>query len=829
MWFFKLIILLKKPFPGAFSKSGEMKKINSTAMKTLVKVLKGVIVLVILLIIGLYFYLQHLKPHYKGTLQLSGLQEKVEVWFDDYGIPHIYAQNKLDLYRALGYVHAQERLWQMELVRRIAPGRLSEILGKDLLETDKFFRTLGIHLSSSAAATKLRAAPVLSEDYEVLQQTEAYLAGINQFVENGPTPLEYSLLGIEKTPFVLEDVYNAVGYMSFSFAAAHKTDPLVNYISRQLGPAWLDDLGIKGDTSRAIIPSHAGDTAKAVLSSHVFKILEKLPASPFIGSNSWVLGPQKTKSGKVIFANDPHIGFSQPAVWYEAYLETPDFEIYGYHLAGYPFAILGHNRRIAVGLTMLENDDIDFYEETVADQDSATYLVDGEQLRFESRREVIQVKGADPVKLMVRSTIHGPVVNDVLGERAGKKPLSMFWTFNQLENELLQATCQLNNAKSPQDVATAAARIHAPGLNVMYGDAAGNYAWWATAKLIKRPGHVNSFGFLDGAGGQDEPLGFYAFEENPHAINPPWGYVYSANNQPDSIGGSLYPGYYMPEDRAKRINQLLQSRNDWDRESVKRMLMDETSLVAKQITASLLPKVIARPDGVSSQAVELMTSWDGSFAGDRPEPVIFSRWMYELLSNAMEDELGEEYFQLFMNTDLRKRTLPRLVENPASPWWDNAGTAGTRETMDEAVNGAFAEAIAFLVDQHGRNVSGWTWRQVHTLTHGHALGVVPILGKLLNVGEFKVSSGEELINNLGYSLTNEGLYKVTFGPSTRRVVDFGDIENSESILPTGQSGVISSPHYDDQAEMFVKGKFRKTIINKEELTSAGRLLSLLPK
>ncbi|MEQ8532098.1 MAG: penicillin acylase family protein, partial [Imperialibacter sp.] len=529
-------------------------------MKTIKRLLKGMLVLIILLVISLYFYLQHIKPKYKGDLTLSPLENKVEVWFDSYGIPHIYAENKSDLYTAMGYLHAQERLFQMELVRRIAPGKLSEILGKDLLPTDKFFRTLGIHLSSQEAAQKLRT----ETNNPTLKEAEAYLRGINEFLEKGPTPLEYELLGIEKTPFTLEDIYNAVGYMSFSFAAAHKTDPLVSFINAELGASYLKDLGLEADTTRQMIPSYFGDPIglNEKSSAKLLEMLSLLPVSPFIGSNGWVLGPSKTKSGKVLFANDPHIAFSQPSVWYEAYLETPDFQLYGYHLAGYPFAILGHNRQVAVGLTMLENDDVDFFREKENEADSNQYLYEREWKSFDYRDEIIKVKDEEDIVFQVKTSLHGPIVNGVLGEIVGPGPVAMWWTYNKLPNQVLDATRKLNNAQSPENVTDALKLIHAPGLNVMYGDAKGNVAWWATARLIKRPDHVNSFTILNGATGEDDPLGYFDFAENPHSVNPPAGYVFSANNQPDSVNGHYYPGYYLPEDRARRIKQLIDSKND---------------------------------------------------------------------------------------------------------------------------------------------------------------------------------------------------------------------------------------------------------------------------
>ncbi|WP_339784636.1 MAG: penicillin acylase family protein [Imperialibacter sp.] len=796
-------------------------------MKTIKRLLKGILVLIILLVISLYFYLQHIKPKYKGDLTLSPLENKVEVWFDSYGIPHIYAENKSDLYLAMGYLHAQERLFQMELVRRIAPGRLSEILGKDLLPTDKFFRTLGIHLSSQEAAKKLRA----QTNNPTLKEAEAYLRGINEFLEKGPTPLEYELLGIEKTPFTLEDIYNAVGYMSFSFAAAHKTDPLVSFINAELGASYLKDLGLKADTTRQMIPSYFGDPIglNEKSSAKLLEMLNQLPVSPFIGSNGWVLGPSKTKSGKVLFANDPHIGFSQPSVWYEAYLETPDFQLYGYHLAGYPFAILGHNRQVAVGLTMLENDDVDFFRETKNEADSNQYLYKGEWKSFDYRDEIIKVKDEEDIVFQVKTSLHGPVVNGMLGEIVGPDPVAMWWTYNKLPNQVLDATRKLNNAQSPGDVTDALKLIHAPGLNVMYGDAKGNVAWWATARLIKRPEHVNSFTILNGSTGEDDPLGYFDFAENPHSVNPPMGYVFSANNQPDSVNGYYYPGYYLPEDRARRIKQLIDSKNDWDSEDVKKMLMDETSpAVVQNIGVLLTAMENASLLGNDQKALELLRAWDGKFGGQSAAPIIYTRWLYTILEKAMKDELGQDKFDLFMSTtDLRKRTFPLLIANDSSSWWYNADKK-TVEPRQDVIYGALISAVASLEDDLGRNVDKWRWENIHTLTHNHALGVVPLLGKVLNVGDFHVSSGEEVINNWGYPVTSENKYRVSFGPSTRRVVDFSDIENSESILPTGQSGVFHSRHYDDQAQMYVEGKFRKMAINKKELTTSGKLLMLLP-
>jgi len=319
------------------------------------------ILLLIIIIIGFFFY-RSLLPTYDGTLDIDNLQEEVTIHYDTYGIPHIYANNEADAFTALGYAHAQDRLWQMELIRRIAPGRLSELFGEKLIETDRFFVALGIDEASELTVQNLDKN---SKSYKLAQ---AYINGINEFIAHGATPVEFYLTGIDKTEFTIKDIHNVFGYMAFSFAMAHKTDPLLTEIQQKLGNEYLTDLGLHVDSKTTLLhnyPEKQKDTTQieSTLVAAVHNALDPLPIPQFIGSNSWVIAPQKTATGKVLFANDPHIGFSQPSVWYEAHVHTPTYEMYGYHLAGTPFPLLGHNRNIAYGMTMFENDDIDFYWE----------------------------------------------------------------------------------------------------------------------------------------------------------------------------------------------------------------------------------------------------------------------------------------------------------------------------------------------------------------------------------------------------------------------------------------------------------------------------------
>jgi penicillin amidase len=281
------------------------------------RILKKTIIILLFLIslifiLGFWYY-QHLKPDYAGEITLNNIEQKTTVYFDDFGIPHIYAKSHLDAVTALGYVQAQDRLWQMELMRRIAPGRLSELFGEDLIKNDQFFINIGIDEYSKKSVANLDST---SPEYQLL---ESYLKGINQFIDEGVTPLEYQLIGLKKEHFTLVDTYNVLGYMAFSFAMAQKTDPLLSALIEKLGIDYVKELPINIDPESVLIKSSKADTGSIipVWSLVSTPILKTTPIPPFVGSNSWVIGGDKTESGKVIFANDPHIGFSQPSVWFE--------------------------------------------------------------------------------------------------------------------------------------------------------------------------------------------------------------------------------------------------------------------------------------------------------------------------------------------------------------------------------------------------------------------------------------------------------------------------------------------------------------------------------
>lgn len=791
-------------------------------MKLLKKILKIVVVLIAIAFIGVWLFTKTLHPTYNGELVLENITEKVTVFYDEIGVPHINAQNQKDAYTALGYVHAQDRLWQMELIRRISAGRLSEVFGKELLKTDVFFSGLGIE---EAADKTIKNIDKNSESYLL---TQAYLDGINQFIEEGATPVEFYLVGLKKEKYTIKDVYNVFGYMAFSFAIAHKTDPLLTEIKEKLGAEYLVELGLNNGEKTTQIKNEKNAEILASFSKAMNNLYENLPVSSFIGSNAWVIGADKTKNGKVIFANDPHIAFSQPSVWYQAHLKTPNFEMYGFNLALTPFPLLGHNRNYAYGLTMFENDDVDFYFEKNNPNNALEYETSTGFKAYELIDKRIKIKGEKDTVYQIKVSNHGPIMNDIMQEIDDERPIAMQWIYTKLENQLLEVGHDISHATNLTEFKEGAKKLHAPGLNIMYGDSKNNIAWFASAKLYKYRDSLNTKLILDGASGKDEILEYFDFEENPQAINPSWNYVYSANNQTAAIKGGLYPGYYLPEDRAKRIVTLLEAKNDFTKEDVATMLYDVTSSSAATIIMHLEKSINTSSLTASERkSLQILKSWEGFYGENEIAPTIYNRFLYEFLAGTFKDELGKSFPQ-FLTTHLRKKVMEEQAVKTTSIWWDNIHTTA-KETKEEVVTTAFQSAVKFLNNQLGENVDDWQWNRVISVEYNHPLGKVAALRSTFNVGPFKTNGGNEVINNQIFPLDSTGVYKIAAGPSTRRIIDFSDVENSLGILPTGQSGNIFSPYYKDQAQKYIDGEFVKMKLNQKEIEQSKNVLVFMPK
>lgn len=777
--------------------------------------------MVVAIAIVLWLVLKSSSPVYSGQEQVLGLEEKVKVVHDDFGVPHIYSSSEQDAFMALGYLYAQERLFQMDLLRRVGGGGLSEVFGEDLLEVDKLFRILGVNKKAIEDAE----ANFKEIDKPSEQLALAYLNGINQFIENGSTPPEYLILGLEKEKFYPADLYRIVGYMAFSFALGLKEDPLLNKIYENLGSEYYKDIASHGHGSFVQIP--ADEPRKTQLDSIKMSftaLIEKIPVPLFLGSNAWVVSPEKSKSGKVLFCNDAHIQYAQPAIWWEAHIECPNFSFYGNHLAGFPFALIGHTQNHAWGLTMFENDDMDFYTEKI--EGNMVYHK-GALTKLLTRTEEIKVKGQEePFTLTITETPHGPLMNEV-GEHFGESPISMFWTYCHLPNNAIDLAYGLSHSKNMDAFEENLAQHNAPGLNFMYGDVEGNIAWWATAKLPKRPKHVDSKRFLNGATGNDDILGYYPFAENPHSINPKSGFVYSANNQPSTILDSMsIPGYYYAGARGQVISECLGKDEKFDTDDMKELLLDSKGPFHQRNMQTLM-KYMSPETEVGNSMKKQMIEWDGSHEKAMVEPTFYYAFQYIFLRNVMQDELGEDDFKSFLQTFVYMKTYHVLAQEDSSVWWDNKSTADVIESKTEIVNQSFNETIAVLTEKFG-DTENWKWENVFSVEHSHTLGKVELLAKLFNVGPLPLDGGIEVVNKQSFKLNPDFKYNCTAGPSKRIVIDFADVKNAESILPTGQSGHPLSPHYSDQFTMHVNGEFRPMQMDADKIIDFDRVLFLIP-
>jgi penicillin G amidase len=803
-------------------------------MKIVKRILLSLFGLILIIAIAVFFYLQSIKPNLNASLNIPGLKDKVEVIYDNFGVPHIYAKNEEDAYLAFGYVHAQDRLFQMEIVRRLADGRLAELFGDKALASDKFFRTLSFRKHAQWSNDSLKANP---KNANILKASEAYIKGVNEYIKNGKTPLEFTIIGIPKTDFTLDDMQIITGYMGFTFADAFKSEAIATMINAKFGPEYLNDLMSQWPDSQYKIPTQKQENIIAAnnlakMANEIASIESDAFTPPFHGSNGWVVSGSKTKSGKPILSNDTHIAFSQPSVWYEAHLEYPGFQFYGNFLAGTPFAALGHSQFGGWGLTMFENDDVDFFREKVNPVNPDQVWYKGKWENMEIREEMIKVKDKPDVVIKVKKSNHGIIMNDSFDKMADQKePIALWWVFNQFPSRHMEVFYELAHAKNPTDAGQTLSKLTSPGLNFMWADVEGNIAWWAAGKLPIRSKNVNSMVILDGSTGNDDPMGWADFSLNPQIINPKSGVLYTANNQPADMGNGLIPGYYVASNRAQRIQQLIfTDKKDWTKENMRPIINDIISPSYVEVLKDILPILKSKKlSNSSKKAIEILKKWDGNHALNAIEPTIFYRFINHFAVSAISDELGPEVFKSFEKNNSFKRNMNAFLRNDNSLWWDNINTKN-KETRAEILTKSMNDAIADLEKTLGNDMKTWVWSDVHTLTHKHPLGILPIIGKYFNVGPLPTMGGSETINNQDFPIDSSGKYHVSSGPALRRIIDFADTKHGQSVLPTGQSGNVMSKHYSDQAKMFVEGGSRPELMDKNEIlkNSTGKMV-LSPK
>ncbi|MFB4248595.1 MULTISPECIES: penicillin acylase family protein [Pseudomonas] len=791
-----------------------------------------VAVLILAVLAGVVGYLYSKQPTRQGQVEVRGLQGSVTVRYDERGVPHIRAENETDLYRALGYVHAQDRLFQMEVLRRLSRGELAEVLGPKLLDTDKLFRSLRIRERAD------RYVAGLDRQSPAWKALEAYLDGINQYQDSHASPMEFDVLGIHKRPFTAEDTVSVAGFMAYSFAMAFRTEPLLTYIRDQLGNDYLKVFDLdwqpkgvlakgKPQPSQPLAAVDWQDLGQIALLSQ--QALSEAGLPQFEGSNAWAVAGARTKSGRPLLAGDPHIRYSLPSVWYEAQLSAPGFELYGHHQALVPFAFLGHNLDFGWSLTMFQNDDLDLIVEKVNPENPNQVWFHDKWVDLISSEQQIAVKGQAPVTLTLRQSPHGPIINDMLGTTVGKAPVAMWWGFLETPNPILDGFYQLNRADTLAKVRAASAKVHAPGLNIVWANAKGDIGWWAAALLPKRPTGAKPAFLLDGSTAMADKEGFYPFSANPQEENPARGYIVSANFQPVSPTGMEIPGYYNLADRGQQLDRQLSDKSvKWDLENTQKLQLGTTTAYGPRLLAPLLPvlrEVVGAPEEL--KLVEQLARWQGDYPLDSTSATLFNQFLFELANATFHEKLGDAYFDALIQARVVDAALPRLAADPDSPWWDNR-TTPQRESRADTVKVAWRASIDHLKRTLGANPAQWRWGSAHTLTHGHPLGMQKPLDRVFNVGPLDAPGSHEVPNNLTAKI-GPAPWSVVYGPSTRRIIDFADPAHSLTINPVGQSGVLFDKHYDDQAEAYIEGVYQQAHFSEEEVTANTRsTLKLLP-
>lgn len=794
----------------------------------------GLAALMLVLVITLAIYQQSKFPQRSGELALPGLTAPVSVRYDEAGVPHLQAANEADLYRALGYVHAQDRLFQMEMLRRLARGELAEVLGSRLLPTDRLMRTLTLGRRAEQMAARMDPADPAT------RALQAYLAGVNQFVDQGPAPVEFDLLGMPRRHFTPADSFAVMGYLAYNFANTFRTEPVYTRI-RDLGPRYAALIAPEDPAA-----SSAAAAGGVRLDAPGQRMLEQvatlgldaaaLAAQPLLeGSNAWVVSGSRSRSGKPVLAGDPHIGFAVPAVWYEAHLRAPGFELYGHFNALIPMALLGHNRDFAWSLTMFQNDDADLIAERVPEGTPAEGPVSqvwhrGGWVALEERVEEIRVKGQPAERLVLRRSPHGPIVNDALPAgsqaRAGR-PLALWWAWLETDNPLLQAFYRLNRADTLPKAREAASMVHAPGVNIVWANAAGDIAAWSAARLPQRPPGVVPHFILDGASAEADKPGWLPFAANPQLENPAGGLIVSANQAPAGAAQPV-PGYYAPDDRARWLTRALADpARRWDAASMQRLQLATVSESAPQILRLMLASLgpVERRPADEQALLRDLAGWQGTHDTDLVAPTLYQQWTYELLRGAMRDELGDPAFELMLRTRRIEENLLRLLRDPSSPWWDRRDTPTLAESREAIVTAAWQAALAHLRATLGPDPAQWAWGQAHTLTHVHPLGRQKPLDGLFNVGPLAAPGGREVPNQYTFNI-GPAPWRVTSGPSTRRVIDLAHPGQALGGGPVGQSGVWGDAHYADQAEAHVRGQPRLMQLDAPATLAGG--LQLVP-
>jgi penicillin amidase len=810
-----------------------MKKILTFAVWLLAVLLIGTAIVIA-------WYAGASQPQVDGEIRLQGLKQKVDIVRDAEGVPHIYAQHADDAYFALGFVHAQDRLWQMEMNRRIAAGRTAEILGPGALDTDRFLRTLGIHRNAQAIVGNL--SPIARATLE------SYARGVNAYLvqRTGPLPPEFILTGAPSPePWQPADSIGWQTMLAWDLGANWSQEVLRMRLSQRLSLKQINEF----------LAPYPGDPPPVTrdytqLYRELSRTTEQLAAlaamAPLgyvegMGSNNWIVSGALSKSGKPLMANDPHLGLTAPSLWYLAHLSAPGLNVIGATLPGIPGVVLGRNDRIAWGFTNTGTDVQDLFIERINPDNLAQYQGPESWLQFQRRTEIIKVKGQSDVKLEVRETRHGPVVTGALPV-ISKVPVdsdqfvvSFSWTALRPDDRTFEAVQKFNSAGNWQEFLEAAKDFSAPQQNIGYADVEGNIGFVAPARVpVRKPENdLKGLALAPGWDARYDWDGFIPFEELPQAYNPSSQRIITANQK---IIDEDYPHLLTTEwtwpYRYDRINSLLNSTLKHDTQSFTSIQADVMSLAARE----LLPMLrTVEPTSVQGKnALEKLKRWQGDMRMDAIEPLIFSAWMRETSRMIFEDELGSELLKDYWELRNVHQAMVNVLKNTEGQAKWCADTADAKAMLQrscaEVLAAALEAALSDLQRRYGADMRNWRWGDAHSAHSDHRpFGKIDWLARWFDI---RVPTGGDTFTvNVGrHNLRDENRpFASRHAASFRAIYDLSDLESSSFIHTSGQSGNVFSRFYKNFAERWADVKFipMKT---RRDYVEEGRLgiLVLMP-
>ena len=791
-----------------------------------------------------YFVLKSSVPDYQGEQRVKGISNQIEIITDSLGIPLIKGEGELDVIFALGYLHAKERMFQMDIARRAGEGRLSEVLGEKTLQFDKMFRTIGLNRIIKRDFSKI--------DPSTRIYLEQYSKGVNSYLENnkGNVGLEFDLLGYQPEKWKPEHSLIIGKLLAWELNISWWTDITYSLLAEKFGSEKVKEILPDFPENGPFIINGLKFPKEALSLINTDRSFRKFMGSigTHIGSNNWVVSPAKSKSGKPIIANDPHLAFSAPGKWYFAIIRSKELNVEGFTLPGVPAVVIGKNQDISWAVTNVMSDDADFYIEKL-DSTGSNYTVDGISMKFIELLDTIFVKDSEPEILKIKSTYRGPIINSIhlynqlYPSSKVNNLISMRWIALDYTNEL-SSMMAVNKAKNWDEFKESLRSFNVPGQNFVYADRFNNIGYVCAAKLPSR--RTNSPTMIyDGSNSANDWTGFIPYEEMPKLFNPNDNYIATANNKVDKNFPYHISNIWEPSSRIERITELLKSKEKHSANDFMIYQNDVISPYARIITQHIITAFegVNIKDNNLKKTLELFRVWQYDFASNNQIPSIYTRFLEKLIENIFLDEMGDDLLREFVFVaNVPYRVLPDLLKNKNSIWFDNVRTDEI-ETGDYIVRKSLADALSSLEEEYGKDIARWQWGSIHQLTIKHYFSdQSSILDKLINIGPYEIGGDGTTIFNTEYSFSelpygrSEGFsnrskpYETVLGPSMRYIFDYSEPNYIYIAMPTGESGNFFSPYYKNMTDNWLKGKYYKVPTNYELFKRNAKFnFKLIPK